>query len=903
MRTWQITIGKKTPAGREARQLYMWSLSVSQGEPGLRHHCVRPHSRRNATFVAGDRNDFFPMAMKPRWRSRAFKGSMMDGVTRRISALIVALLLLACAAPSAESAEQNSLLHRQWAAYWIEVPHEPPHGFGIYLFRKELVLNHVPASFVVHVSADNRYKLYVNGHLVSIGPARGDILHWRFETVNIAGYLENGRNVLAAIVWNDGLMRPLGQISYRTGFILQGNTPAENVVNTNRTWKCVRDEGYGLLRPKVIGYYAASPGESLDMSKNESGWKKIDYNDSSWNSASEISHGDPKGIFTFDSGWMLVPSPIPAMEMRTERLRKVREATGVVVPADFLSGRSPFTVPANSDVKVILDQTHLTDAYSTISFGGGKGAVISLKYAETLYSERDEGVSSQVRYYKGNRNDVAGKIFIGLEDRIVSDGARHQSFTSLWWRAYRYVQLEVKTGDEPLTIMDIYGTYTGYPFRLNARFASSDTSLEKILEVGWRTARLCAFETYMDCPYYEQLQYAGDTRIQALVSYFDSGDYRLARNAIDLLDDSRIASGITESRYPTSATQFIPPFSLWWIGMLHDYWMYTPDSEFVKSKLPGERQILSFFHRYQEKDGSLRNLPYWNFTDWVSGHGWNSGVPPVGENGNSSILDMQLLWAYELGAQMEGRLGMKAYAVLYHERARQLERTILNKYWDGVRREFADTPEKDSFSQHANALAILTGVVSGRKALLLGRKILSDTTLTEATIYFKYYVNRALVKAGLGDGYLNWLGVWKANLKDGLTTWAETSDLENTRSDCHAWGASPNVEFFRTVLGIDSYAPGFMKILVEPHLGTLTRASGEIPHAGGNISVSYLLNDKTVWEVRISLPENTSGFLIWKGRKYIVNEGINRFAFRTDVRKKGRRTGGPAKSGGSYGDL
>lgn len=778
----------------------------------------------------------------------------------------------------AESAVPGSLLHKQWSAYWIDVPGEPEHAFGVYLFRKEFTLERVPSSFVVNVSADNRYKLFVDGKLISLGPARGDVLHWRFETVDIAPYLSPGKNVIASIVWNYGGVGPLAQMSYRTGFILQGNLPAEAVINTDHTWKCVKDGGYGQLRPRVIGYYAASPGESLDMSKNDNGWREADYDDSSWLNAAEISHGDPKGILTFDSGWMLVPSPIPAMEMRRERVRKVREAVGVNVPAGFLSGDAPFTVPANAVAKVILDQTHLTDAYPTLVFGGGKGAVISLKYAEALYSRQTGGPSSQPRLYKGNRNEVAGKIFIGLEDKIVSDGSPNQSFTSLWWRAYRYIQLEVRTGSDPLTIKDIYGTYTGYPFKFNARFESSDSVLEKILKVGWRTARLCAFETYMDCPYYEQLQYVGDTRIQALVSYFNSGDYRLAKNAINLINDSRIAAGLTESRYPSSAMQLIPTFSLWWIGMLHDYWMYTPDSAFVKRMLPGERQVLSFFHRYQRKDGSLKGVPYWDFTDWVDSRGWDHGVAPIGKDGSSSILDLQLLWAYELAGQMENRLGMRAYAGLYHVRALQLKRTILKKYWDGTREEIADTPQKELFSQHANALAILTGVVSGKKALSLGRRILTDTTLAQATIYFKYYVNRALVKAGLGGDYLDWLGIWKENLKDGMTTWGETSNLKYTRSDCHGWGSSPNIEFFRTVLGIDSYAPGFSKVRIDPRLGTLTRASGEIPHQGGKISVSYFMK-KDKWQVRIHLPRETTGFLLWKGKKHGLVAGNNIFTF------------------------
>ena len=770
----------------------------------------------------------------------------------------------------------DSLLNYPWPAYWIQVPGEPHNSFGVYLFRRDFILREVPSSFIIHVSADNRYKLYVNEKLVSLGPARGDLLHWRFETVDISGCLSPGKNVIAAIVWNDGEISPLAQISYRTGLILQGNSPSEAEVNTNRTWKCTKDQGFSQLQPAVIGYYAASPGECLDLNKHENGWEKVGYVDSSWQNAQEMSHGNPKGVFTFDYGWMLVPSSIPPMEMQMQRGFEVREAVGVKVPAGFPSGNSPLTIDADTEAKIVLDHTFLTDAYPTLVFGGGKGAVISVKYAEALYSEARQDPPSTVRYYKGNRNDVAGKVLIGLEDRVIADGSSDCSFTPLWWRAYRYMQLEIRTKQEPLTIKDIYGAYTGYPFNFNAKFESSDASLEEILKVGWRTARLCSFETYMDCPYYEQLQYVGDTRIQALVSYFNSGDSRLARNAIDLLDDSRIASGLTQSRSPSASIQLIPTFSLWWIGMLHDYWMYTADSAFVKSKLPGERQILSFFNQYQSEDGSLKNPPYWVFTDWVNSKGWEHGVAPKGKDGNSSVLDLQLLWAYELAGQMENKAGMKAHAQLYEDKALRLKRTILKKYWDSARKEFADTPEKVSFSQHANALAVLTGIVSGSELKSLGERILSDTTMTQATIYFKYYVNSALFEAGLGNDYQNWLDIWKENLKYGMTTWGETSDLNSTRSDCHGWGASPNIEIFRTVLGIDSYAPGFSKVRIEPHLGTLTKASGEIPHPAGTISANYILKNGS-WIIRIDLPKKTSGFLLWKDRKYQLNEGSNQF--------------------------
>jgi hypothetical protein len=367
------------------------------------------------------------------------------------------------------------------------------------------------------------------------------------------------------------------------------------------------------------------------------------------------------------------------MELAPQRLQKVRIADGIQLPEGFPSQKNSFTIPANSSVSILLDQGYLTDAYPVIQFSKGKNASITLGYAEGLYVEEPNEKNWRSYHQKGNRNEIEGKKFIGVKDSLVSNGSDLQEFSSLWWRTYRYMQLQVKTKDEPLVVNDLYGIFTGYPFKMNAKFDARNDTLNRILETGWRTARSCAMETYMDCPYYEQLQYVGDTRIQCLVSLYNSGDDRLMRNAITLLDNSRMAEGATLSRYPTANAQEIPPFSLWWIGMIHDYWMYRDDAQFVKSKLPGIRQVLWFFSKYQQDDGSLKNVPYWNFTDWCETKGWNAGVAPIGKDGNSAALDLQLLWAYELAAELENKLGMKEYEIKYEAAVAQLKQTIQKK--------------------------------------------------------------------------------------------------------------------------------------------------------------------------------------------------------------------------------
>jgi alpha-L-rhamnosidase len=87
-----------------------------------------------------------------------------------------------------------------WNAQWIGLnnPLDPGTGYGVYYFRKNINIAGIPARFIIHISADNHYKLYVNGKMVSDGPARGDLYNWNYETVDIAKLLWFGMRLSTA---------------------------------------------------------------------------------------------------------------------------------------------------------------------------------------------------------------------------------------------------------------------------------------------------------------------------------------------------------------------------------------------------------------------------------------------------------------------------------------------------------------------------------------------------------------------------------------------------------------------------------------------------------------------------------------------------------------------------------
>ncbi|MDR2118611.1 MAG: alpha-L-rhamnosidase N-terminal domain-containing protein [Tannerellaceae bacterium] len=764
------------------------------------------------------------------------------------------------------------LFEGRWKARWISLPGEPANVYGVYHFRKSFELGEEPERFVVHVSADNRYKLYVNGYFASLGPARGDVYNWNFETVDIAPFLKKGKNTLAAVVWNYAEQKPVAQISFnQTGFILQGNSPAEAAVNTGDTWRVARNEAY---RPwtdwTVLGYYAAGPGEWLDMAAWPEGWERPEFDDSQWKNARSGIEGAMKGARDYP-GRTLVPNPIPPMEMTAERLAAVADAEGIVCPEDFPTRTTPVVIPANRTVRLLLDNQQLTTGYFSLLFSGGKGADVRIGYAEALYENNSLATTKSYRLNgKNHRDNVKGKLFIGYEDRLTPDGREGHAFTSLWWRTWRYVELRITTADEPLTLDDVYGTFSAYPFRNEYAFsAPGHPELDRMLDIGWRTARLCANETYMDCPYYEQLQYFGDTRIQAMVTLFNTRDPYMVKLALEQGRRSIVPDGITMSRYPSGLHQFIPSFSLWWICMGHDYWMYRGDADYLRSLLPAFRGVISWYERLLKKDRSLGYVPEWFFADWSAG--FPNGEPVREKDGNSAFQDLLYILALDDAAEMEEAFGMASLSQHYRNLAGQIRNTIRSKYWDEERGLFADTHDHRAFSQHVNSLAVLAGILTQEEAARLMTAVLADKEIAQATIYFRYYVHQAMSRAGLGDLLLENLRIWRDQMTLGLTTWAEMP--EPSRSDCHAWGSSPNIEFYRILLGIDSRAPGFRKIRIAPSLCGLKSVSGTMPHPSGSISVSYALDKKGVLKAVITLPPDTEGSFVWKGKEYALSAG------------------------------
>ena len=761
----------------------------------------------------------------------------------------------------------------RWAARWIGHPTASPRAFGVFHFARTLSLTEVPDSLPVYVSADPRYRLYVNGDWVAAGPARGDLLHWRYRRLDLAPHLRPGENVIAATVWNFGEHAPAAQISSQTAFLLQAGGGFGDSLDTGPAWRVLHDTAYAPeidLEFRRQTYAVVGPGERLRASAYPWGWERGPRG-AGWVEPQLGARAVAQGYGT-DGGRYLVPRDIPAQLGPTTGWGALRRG-GAPVPTEL----TEVAVPPATSAAFLIDYGVLTTGYPTFVADGGRGAVVRITYAEALTDSLGR---------KGHRDaivDSAGapRGLIGHRDVFELDGGRGRSFGPLWWRTMRYALIEVQTAEDSVRLRDFRWRLTGTPLVQRARMTTGDAGVDSLWRVGWRTAQVCAQETYVDCPYYEQLQYAGDTRIQSLISLYGSGEHRLARRAILDFYASSLPNGLTQSRYPSSQLQVIPPYSLFWVAMVYDYHRLRPDDGAVEEVLPAVGRVLEWHASRVNERGLLGRTRWWNFVDWTAEWPWDDalregGVPPQTDQGDNATLTLQYAYVLGLAAELYAQRGLAADAANCERQRRALVDAVIAQCYDADAGLVRELPGSQVSSQHAQAMAVLAADEEqlARLSELTERVGAAREFPGEirATMYYRFYLAEALARLGLGHRYLATLEPWRDMLALGLTTFAEKP--EPTRSDAHAWSASPNYHLLSLVAGIRPGAAGFAEVEVEPSLGDLDSLSAAMPHPAGLIEL-YLEGGEGpggISRAELSVPPGTPARLLLGGQRFVADE-------------------------------
>lgn len=696
--------------------------------------------------------------------------------------------------------------------YWITHP-SPTEKDQFYIFQKEFTCSEgtVPsedAQFTARVSADTRYKLYLNGKLVSVGPCKGTDATTYYETVDLTPCLRPGKNrITARVLHLDNYIAkapgPLLSLIRRNhpAFLFDGrltDSGTETPILSDESWE-VRIDARTTLGPPVLSSYA-SFNESTVCSRT------AEFRPAAILEPCHIDTNCANEYGELDT-YVLQPRPILPLTAGSQE----------VLASDIEVG-------ANNDKTIVLDAGQHVTAYLTAAIQGGKGAHLELLYSECFVQPDGDA------FTKGDRSAQDG-ILPGDYDTLDLAGGSFV-YEPFWFKTYRFIQIRIKTAAEPLRLESLAMWETHYPIE-KQEFSCSDESYNRMWDVSFQTLKNCMHETFEDCPYYEQLQYIMDTRLQMLFAYQLSADYSMQKKAITDFAESRLPSGLLQSRYPCMKHQVIPGFSLHYILMLEDYLRYTGDRKLVKDQLSVVDAILNWFDNHLNKEHLVGPTGFWPYVDWVDG--WAFGVPNGEREKPLTVYSMMYSAALRSAATIVKQFGREELSGEYLDRRFVVNDSLRHHCFRPDTGMYTDIPGEESYSQHPQIWAILCGAArkEERKPLLL-RAL--EPGVKPCSFAMCFYTLRALEKADMYEYSDQIYEVWRDMLSKNCTTWPEKPG--NPRSECHAWSAVMLYEFPTMILGV---RPGQKEkeLLIQPYTETLTHAKGTVATRYGAVSVEW----------------------------------------------------------------
>ncbi len=635
----------------------------------------------------------------------------------------------------------------------------------------------VPAA----ITGRSQYKLFVNGKPVIFGPLRGPRYYAYVDETDLAPYLEEGDNHLLIQVMSYPGKPSARKYEGPSNAFADDGGPAIAVsgiigdtdLSDNANWTCWFDRSMGYNDYEL---FLAGPTEFVDFSRYVPDPQLIH----------PVSDLEP-AAYTITGerlGRSFEKRPIPYL------YRKERVFSDFDFGADSsLHQESVRVIPKETTASFVLDAGELTTAYFRAGISGGKGSAVRFTYAECYFTEL--GPMKALKSPKGYRDDPSG-VLDGVFDEIRPDG-EERIYEPFRFRTFRFVNVEIETKEEALTLRILPFVETAYPLENKKRPAFTDPKMEKLYDVALRTLQLCMHDTYEDCPYYEQLMYASDSRLEMLFTYKCSGDTRLAEYAIGLFASSLLPEGFIQSRFPSEKLQIIPGFSLYFIMMLEDYINETGCPEKMAPYIPAAEKIIETFLSKRTESGMIAPQGYWEYYDWTIQWDGHRGVPNGILSGESTLENLLFVCGCQSLIRILPLFHRSELAAHYSGECEKLLKLIREREFDperGLLKEAADLPE---YSQHSQIFGVLTGLFEGEEAKEVMEKVLTDDSLILCSFVQRFYLFRALEKAGIYDRTEALWADWQHMIDLHCTTFPETPYMP--RSECHGWSALPLYEF------------------------------------------------------------------------------------------------------------
>lgn len=724
-------------------------------------------------------------------------------------------------------------MDKQWSASWIMDPlfeglqpidlfHKEMTAVTLPLHKEELKNRHMLArktvkldhgsieSAMLDITADDYYKVYVNGRFVGQGPAQGPYDHYPYNRYDVADYLQEGPNVIAVHVYYQGLIcRAFNSGDYRQGLLAELSVNGTLAAATDSSWKITQAPEYA--DGGIIGYNTQYL-ENIDNRLKLNGWKQTGFDDSNWPRPAVHEEDDHR--------LLLQPTPpLSVYQVKPERM-----------------------IPL-ADNGFLLDFGGEMTGQFIMNAHGQEGQTVEIRCGEELL---DNG---RVRYeMRCNCTYKELWTLSGSEDEL--------EFYD--YKAFRYVEVLAPYG----VILDtdsFAAVVRHYPMDEKACvFETSDPMLNAIWSICRNGVKYGAQENYVDCPSREKGQYLGDNTVIAHAHIYLSGDLKLFRKSIhDFALSVRTCPGLMAVA-PGHFMQEIADYSFQWPMQLLEYCKQSGDLAFTREMLPTAVGMLKHFEQFGRDDGLLEQVAdKWNLVDWPFGLRDGYDFPldkPVGP-GCHNVVNAFYYGAMTAIEELEWILGISEKAVT-EERLALFRRSFRKTFRNEDTRLFVDAEGSSHSSLHANALPLLFGL-TGVDDCAEAVKLLRAKRLS-CGVYMAYFVLKALAAAGEHDLVYELirseeLHSWGNMVKEGATACFEawSKELKQNTSLCHPWASAPIPLLIEEIIGLKPASPGWQTVLFRPRLPeTLERIELEFRIPAGRVCFSY---DKG--ETRLSLPE------------------------------------------------
>ncbi len=766
--------------------------------------------------------------------------------------------------------------HR-WDARWIWSNDDEQIENSFYYFRTDFNTDGLE-ELKLRITADTKYRLFVNGDFVGEGPPRSQPFHKYYDVYDVGPSLTAGPNCIGVVVHNTGNME-----DSRGGLLIEGIANGETVVASDENWQVTRAEAWRQDTFAVEHNRQAPHQEHYDARRAPGEWTDPGFATEDWNRPTVLEGRTSDRPPAVGPWSRLLERDIPRME--TERVRPtaiedtyeslaianrfrdedlsiglstngtpienaridgidhLHEDNSGTVIQNSTDHRDDPTVDGVYDPCIVIDFGQVITGYVELELNGPAGGTVDIGYAERLID--------------GEFNNALECQFA---DRYVMEEGEQQ-FRAFSWRAFRYLKLRFRECFEPVQIEDVRVMTTQYPFEERGGFESTDETLEDVFDISRRTIRLCCHEAIMDTPWREQAQWLGDVAAGTLGGIYSCfGDTALPEKFLLQSAANQQVTGLLPNVTNDVSHEWqnsLCDYSLWWIIALHEHYEYTGNEEWIHRYYPHVQKIVQAFEPYLDEHGLLANVPYLPLMDWAD-------LDRRGEFAPLNALFYGALGTVETMARIKGDEYTRDNV---RTMRRDIEQCFEDQFYDPERGCIVDAnvngDRSEAVSEHANLAAVRWELVDDSTAESIIEEFYDAESIsyTEAQPFFTTVVLQAL---DVADRFDLALDVVRSRWGDRMVARGATSTYEEwgingswrdgeyrgfLRSLSHAWSAHPAEFLTRNLVGFEVLEPGCDAVRIDPHdVGFEYEVSLPTPH--GTIEVA-----KTDTDVDVSAPD------------------------------------------------